>query len=288
MSAETSLSMTAQGGIVLIDKPSGMTSHDVVARMRRRLGTKRVGHAGTLDPMATGLLVVLFGEGTKLEPYLSISDKAYEAVIAFGRSTDTLDAEGQTIAEEAPSAELVRELCDLEADLERAAPLFQAALEQERARREQIPPAFSAIKVDGVRSHRLARKGELLDLPARNVRILELALRRASSAKPETLPSVALYLLVTKGYYVRSFARDLGEALGCSSHLAGLRRVAAGSFEIARAAALDCSEAELDAHKIAIVDVETRGTARRSASKQGVWPPKRARSRSRTKPAASW
>ncbi len=149
-------------GVVLIDKPPGMTSHDVVSRMRRRLRTKRVGHAGTLDPMATGLLLVLFGEGTKLEPYLSTADKRYRATVAFGRSTDTFDKEGTTVAEVAPTPALVAELRDLERDLRAPAPLLRAALESELARREQFPPAFSAIKVDGVRSHRLARKGAAL------------------------------------------------------------------------------------------------------------------------------
>jgi tRNA pseudouridine55 synthase len=216
-----------------------MTSHDVVSRMRRRLGTKRVGHAGTLDPMATGLLLVLFGEGTKLEPYLSTADKRYQATVSLGRSTDTLDKEGATIAEVPPSAALVAELRDLERDIGAPAPLVRAALAGEIARREQFPPAFSAIKVDGVRSYALARKGAAPDLPARSA-------------------TVTLEMHVTKGYYVRSFARDVGERLGCSSHLSALRRTAAGPFAISDAIPLDAPSSDLDARCASVLEVASR------------------------------
>jgi tRNA pseudouridine55 synthase len=243
-----------EGGVVLVDKPAGMTSHDVVSRMRRRLGTKRVGHAGTLDPMATGLLLVLFGDGTKLEPYLSTADKRYAATIAFGRSTDTLDKEGETVAAVAPSAALLQELADLEHSLAAPAPLLRAALAGELARRQQLPPAYSAIKVGGVRSYQLARKGAAPDLPSRPVHILALALTAASVAEA----SVTVELHVTKGYYVRSFSRDLGDALGCSSHLAALRRTAAGPYDVADSVALDASKETIAARATGIVEVASR------------------------------
>jgi tRNA pseudouridine55 synthase len=228
-------------GVLLVDKPEGPTSHDVVARVRRLLGTRRVGHAGTLDPMATGLLVVLVGEATKLEPYLATAEKGYRATIAFGRSTDTLDVTGTTTATAAVDEGLVAEL----ASLERAgglteAPRIAAALELERLRTEQQPPAHSAIKIDGVRSYAHARAGREVALALRPVRMLELALDAATSAPP----SLEVSMRVSKGYYVRSFARDLGAALGAPSALARLRRTRSGSFELSDAVSLE-SEPEV-------------------------------------------
>ena len=138
-------------GVLVVDKPGGMTSHDVVARVRRLLGTRRVGHAGTLDPMATGVLVVLVGEATKLGPYLTADDKGYVADVAFGRATDTLDAEGTTTT----SADVPPWLCDEIAS--RESPRLAAALAEELGRGSQVPPVFSAIHVDGRRSHDRAR-----------------------------------------------------------------------------------------------------------------------------------
>jgi tRNA pseudouridine55 synthase len=201
-------------GVLIVDKPRGPTSHDVVAQARRLFRTKAVGHAGTLDPMASGVLVLLLGEATKLASYLTLDDKEYRATITFGRSTDTLDAEGTTVEE------LV---------LPDGAPgddALAAALDAERTRTEQVPPAFSAISVGGVRSHRLARSGEAVELPARPVAVRELTVVERTGA------SVTVDVAVSKGYYVRSLARDVGAHLGLPSHLSALQRRASGPYRL--------------------------------------------------------
>jgi tRNA pseudouridine55 synthase len=208
-------------GVLVVDKPRGPTSHDVVAQARRLLGTRSVGHAGTLDPMASGVLVLLVGEATKLAAYLSLDDKEYRATVAFGRGTDTLDAEGTTIEERT----LPNGFPDPAA--------LEAALEAERQRTEQIPPAFSAISLDGQRSHRRARRGEEVVLPPRPVLVNALRLsacRRAAGNDSEA--SATLELAVSKGYYVRSLARDLGAALGVPAHLSRLERTASGPYRV--------------------------------------------------------
>jgi tRNA pseudouridine55 synthase len=212
-------------GVLIIDKPAGMTSHDVVQRVRRAAGTSRVGHAGTLDPMATGVLVVMIGEATKLGPYLTAEDKRYEARIALGAATDTLDADGAVVAR-APLPEWWGSPA--------AAGRIEQALGAERARREQIPPAFSALKIDGVSAHARARRGENLELAARPVVVHTLELVELSADG-----FVDLTMRVGKGYYVRSLARDLGHALGCPAHLARLRRTASGAFGIVSARRLE-------------------------------------------------
>lgn len=232
------MSATAFGGVLLVDKPEGPTSHDVVARLRRLLGTRRVGHAGTLDPMATGLLVMLVGEATKLEPYLATAEKAYRATIAFGRSTDTLDVTGTTTSTATIDDGLSAELASLERGGGLAeAPRIAAALELERERLEQRPPAHSAIKIDGVRSYAHARAGREVELALRPVRMLALELEAAT----ESPPSLEVSMRVSKGYYVRSFARDLGAALGAPSALARLRRTRSGSFDLGDAISLEAS-----------------------------------------------
>jgi tRNA pseudouridine55 synthase len=207
----------ARSGVAVVDKPRGVTSHTVVAQARRLFGRKDVGHAGTLDPMATGVLLVLVGQATKLSGYLTADSKRYAAEVTFGRATDTLDAEGRTV-EEAPVA--ADQLC---------AAAVERALEQERARREQVPPAVSAIKVEGERAYALSRKGEAPELAPRPVQVLELALRDLAP------PILRVELHVSKGYYVRSLARDLGLALGAPAHLSALRRLASGPFGLAEA-----------------------------------------------------
>lgn len=227
--------MKNASGVLLVAKPKGPTSHDVVAMVRRRLQTKRVGHAGTLDPMATGLLVVLVGEATKLEPFLAAADKTYVAGVALGRTTTTFDAEGETVEEAGVSAHLAEELRAFELSRAAPCPSLRAALSVELARTAQVPPAFSAIKVDGVRSYARARAGEVVTLAERQVRVIEaeLSAARASAAR------VDVTLTVTKGYYVRSFARDFGATLGCGAHLVALERTRAGSYRLEDAAALD-------------------------------------------------
>jgi len=211
------LASNALSGVAVIDKPRGVTSHTVVAQARRLFGRKDIGHAGTLDPMATGVLLLLVGQATKLSGYLTADSKRYAAEICFGRATDTLDADGQTTAE----VELAESTLDADA--------VERAFAAERARTEQTPPAVSAIKVDGVRSYALSRRGEAPELPPRSVQVLELALRELSS------PRLSCELFVSKGYYVRSLARDLGERLGAPAHLSALRRLASGPFRIEQA-----------------------------------------------------
>jgi tRNA pseudouridine55 synthase len=197
-------------GVIIVDKPLGPTSHDVVQRIRKTFKTREVGHAGTLDPMATGVLVVAIGEATKLIPYLTAGDKSYDATIRLGVATDTLDAEGKETERAAVPASL---------DLE-------AALSIERARTEQIPPAFSAIHANGERAHEKARRGESVDLPPRPVSVRALELVRHDG------DVLGLRLVVSKGYYVRSLARDLAAALGTVGHLTALRRTRSGAFSL--------------------------------------------------------
>ena len=204
-------------GVFVVDKPAGCTSHTVVARLRKQLGTRAIGHAGTLDPMATGVLLLLVGEGTKLSPYLTLETKAYRAEVLFGRTTDTLDIDGR-----------VTEQCPLPPKVLAPAHV-EAALAAERERSEQVPPAVSAIQVGGVRAHRLARRGEAPDLPPRPVRVLDLRLLATHADRIE------LEVRATKGYYVRSLARDLGSRLGVPACLSALRRTESGAFTLAEA-----------------------------------------------------
>lgn len=204
-------------GVLVVDKPMGPTSHDIVAQVRRIFGTRRVGHAGTLDPMATGVLVVLLGEATKLSSVLTTERKVYEAEIAFGMATDSLDSQGKTTKK--------RDLGDDWLTQE----ALSHALDRERSRTLQLPPQVSAIKVAGKRAYALARQGQEADLAPRQVAIHELLIL---AQKPRSLQ---VRLDVSKGFYVRSFARDLGDALGVPSHLCALRRTSSGPFEIAQA-----------------------------------------------------
>jgi tRNA pseudouridine55 synthase len=204
-------------GLLVIDKPPGMTSHDVVSRVRKALGTRSVGHAGTLDPMATGILLVLVGEATKLSQFLTLEEKSYLAEVRFGRSTTSFDADGETVEERALP----------EAGIDPGA--LERALDEERQRTQQVPPAVSAIKVGGVRSHRLARRGEAPELDPRLVRVSSLVLKSRAEDR------VMLELTVTKGYYVRALARDLGVRLGAPAHLGTLRRTRSGAFDLSEA-----------------------------------------------------
>lgn len=201
-------------GVLVANKPRGMTSHDVVNDARRLFSTRAVGHAGTLDPMASGVLVLLFGEATKLAAYLTVADKEYRATVTFGRSTDTLDADGRTVREEPLAPDWFD---DTKIDL---------ALRAERERTLQQPPEFSAISVDGQRAHRRARRGESVQLEPRAVRVERIDL------VARDVTSLSFVLTVSKGYYVRAFARDLGERLGSPAHLSSLVRTASGPFHI--------------------------------------------------------
>ncbi len=203
-------------GVLVVDKPRGPTSHDVVGDARRLLGTRAVGHAGTLDPMATGVLVLLVGEATRLAAYLTLDAKRYVATVRFGVATDSLDAEGRVVEERpVPEGTLAPER-------------LAAALCEERERTSQVPPAHSAVRVEGRRAYALARKGKEVSLPARTVSVERLELVGASLES--STPELVLSLTVSKGYFVRSLARDIAERLGVPAHLSALRRVASGPF----------------------------------------------------------
>jgi tRNA pseudouridine55 synthase len=219
------VSKTPIDGVLVVDKPRGPTSHDVVARIRKALGTREVGHAGTLDPMATGVLVLALGEATKLVPWLTAADKRYETEVGLGVETDTLDAQGAVTATKEISPALQAALAEARTDFVPEALL--GAIERELRRTEQIPPAYSAIKKGGEAAHAKARRGEDPGLEPRAVRA-NLVTLLASSASP---PALTFRLEVSKGYYVRSFARDLARALGTVGHLTMLRRIASGAFE---------------------------------------------------------
>lgn len=213
---------TAPDGLVIIDKPAGMTSHDVVARMRRVCGTRAVGHAGTLDPMATGVLVIGIERATKLLGHLTLSSKSYDATVRLGVATNTEDAEGE-VTTVTPAGHLTEDA-------------IRSALETFRGDILQVPSAVSAIKVDGVRSYKRARAGEAVELPARPVTISRLELLDVRPGGD--VVDVDLSLTCSAGTYVRALARDLGAALGVGAHLTALRRTAAGRFTLADASPL--------------------------------------------------
>lgn len=199
-------------GVLVVDKPRGPTSHDVVAWARRALGTRAVGHAGTLDPMATGVLVLGVGEGTKLTTFLHADDKAYEATIELGAETDTLDAEGRVVEEVAVPA------------LDRGA--VEAAAARFVGTYLQRAPVVSAIKQGGVALHARARRGEVVEAPEREVRCDAIDVRDVRAR------AIDLVVRCGKGFYVRSLARDLARALGTRGHLGALRRIESGAFRV--------------------------------------------------------
>jgi tRNA pseudouridine55 synthase len=199
-------------GLLVVDKPTGPTSHDIVAQARRLFATRAVGHAGTLDPLASGVLLLLFGEATKLSSHLTGNAKRYRAALSFSTSTDTLDAEGATThRQDLPPGWLERER-------------LEAALDAERGRRLQVPPEYSAIKVEGKRAHRIRRSGGEVKLEPREVEVFELSLLSIGDNH------CVVELTASKGYYVRAFARDVADHLGVPGHLAALRRLASGPF----------------------------------------------------------
>jgi tRNA pseudouridine55 synthase len=209
--------VTAPDGLLVVDKPSGWTSHDVVGRVRRLAGTRKVGHAGTLDPMATGVLVLGIGRATRLLGHLSLTDKTYDATIRLGVTTVTDDAEGDVL--ETRDASGVGDV--------------SSYLEALTGEIEQVPSSVSAVKVDGVRSYARVRAGEAVALKARRVTVSELTLlaRRGDE--------LDVRVTCTSGTYVRALARDLGEALGVGAHLTALRRTRVGPFDLAQARTLE-------------------------------------------------
>ena len=240
-------------GVVVIDKPRGPTSHEVVARVRRRIGRREIGHAGTLDPMATGVLVLAIGEATKLVPYLTAESKAYEATVALGVATDTLDADGRE-TERVEVTPAIRAAVVRSHGL-RVASEVEAALDVERARTSQVPPAFSAIRKDGERAYERARRGDLTEPEARAVAVSKL---RLLDAGDDPALWLALALEVTKGYYVRSLARDLAASLGTVGHLTSLRRTRSGTFTLDEALSIDTPADELRARILPLSHAATR------------------------------
>ena len=214
-------------GVAVIDKPAGWTSHQVVARVRRLTGTRKVGHAGTLDPMATGVLIIGVEKATRLLGYLSLADKAYEATIRLGMATVTDDAEGEVLS--------IAGAADVsEADLE-------AGIANLRGEILQRPSSVSAIKISGERSYARVRAGQDVELPARPVRVSRFCVLASRVNEVAGVPVLDVHVQVecSTGTYVRAIARDLGAALGVGGHLTSLRRARIGTFSIEEAQTLD-------------------------------------------------
>ncbi len=213
-------------GFLIIDKPAGISSHDVVRRIRRVAGMRRVGHAGTLDPLATGLLPIAIGDATRLIEYLADREKGYSAVMRLGSETDTQDSEGVEIAagdwHNVDAAQVERELAQFRGEI------------------EQVPPMYSALKKDGVPLYKLARKGVEVERAVRKMVIHTLVMTRFAP------PEVAFDVVCSKGTYVRTLCHDLGRKLGCFAHMVELRRFLHGRFDLSMAVSLD--------------EVEQRGT----------------------------
>jgi tRNA pseudouridine55 synthase len=219
-------------GILLIDKPRDHTSHDVVARLRGKLRMKKIGHAGTLDPMATGLLIMLLGRATRVSQYLISLDKEYEGTIELGKTTDSQDAEGE-VMETRPVPALA------EAEI-------RLAMQGFLGDQYQTPPMFSAIKVGGVALYKKARKGQEIEREPRFIRVMSWDLLRFAT------PHIDFRLRCSKGTYVRTLAHDLGAKLGCGAHLCALRRTATDRFNVSQALTLEQVE------KLSLGEIEQR------------------------------
>ena len=206
-------------GIVLIDKPLGITSHDVIARLRRKFQTRRIGHAGTLDPLATGLLVVAVGPATRFLQYLPLEPKEYVGTIRFGVETTTQDAEGEVVAEKPVPADLMFEIGEV-------LPEFKGSI-------QQLPPLYSAVKKEGKPLYVYARRGEEVERERRTVFISEAELLT------QTGNEVDVRVVCSGGTYMRTWAHDLGQRLGCGAHLSALRRTRVGKFAIEDAVTLE-------------------------------------------------
>ena len=215
----------SKDGLVIVDKPGGMTSHDVVARIRRLAGTRRVGHAGTLDPMATGVLVVGVEKATRLLGYLTLTEKQYDATIRLGQSTSTDDAEGEITF--AASAKDV------------SAETLATAVTSLTGEIQQVPPAVSAIKVDGQRAYRLTRAGSAPELKPRPVTVYEFTVTAIRPAADGDLLDVDATVRCSSGTYIRALARDLGTQFGTGGHLTRLRRTRVGGYGLEAAKTLE-------------------------------------------------
>jgi len=206
-------------GVLLVDKAAGMTSHDVVALVRRRLQIQKVGHCGTLDPLATGLLLLTLGRGTKIQDLLMAEDKEYSGTMMLGAKTSTQDKDGEVFER--------REVPPLEEKT------IRAAFEKFRGDFYQTPPMVSAIKQAGVPLYKLARQGKTVEREPRLVHIYRYSIDRV------TLPEIDFTVVCSKGFYVRTYAHDIGAELGCGAHLYSLRRVKSGRFDVASAITVD-------------------------------------------------
>jgi tRNA pseudouridine55 synthase len=223
----TMMATTTLSGLIIVDKPAGLTSHDVVARVRRIAGTRKVGHAGTLDPMATGVLVVGVEKATKLLGYLMLTEKEYQATIRLGQSTTTDDAEGELVLAAAPRVD----------PLSVSEGALRAAVLSLTGEIQQVPPKVSAIKVNGQRAYKLTRAGEAPELAARPVTVHEFIITAVREVAGFT--DVDATVRCTSGTYIRSLARDLGTRLGTGGHLTALRRTRVGPYTEADARTLD-------------------------------------------------
>lgn len=280
MMSDEDIQKNVVSGVLVLDKPVGMTSHDVVQVIRRGIGIRRAGHTGTLDPRASGVLVILIGPAVRLSEYVSAADKRYQATIRLGSSTDTFDSEG-TVTGTASYLEITEDE-------------FDTVLQEFVGEIEQVPPPYSAIKVDGRRAYDRARKGEEVNLEPRKINVYSLEL--LEWAPPEAVIDVHC----SSGTYVRSLANDLGEKLGSGAHLVGLRRTRSGQFTLKDAVPLrrlqesfvagnwykylipaaealsDWPSVELDADQVELIrhghrvpaDIQMRGWAR-GVSQQG-------------------
>ena len=207
-------------GILLVDKPAGITSHDIVDRLRRKLKIKKIGHAGTLDPLATGLMIMLIGKATKVSQFLISLDKSYDGEFLLGVETDSQDADGQVVQKKPVSPEI---------NEERVKEEMKSFLGDQY----QTPPMFSAKKIDGVPLYKMARKGKTVEREPRFIRINELSLKNWDSPKGE------FRMACSKGTYVRTVLHDLGQKLECGAHLTSLRRTQIDQFEIEEARTLE-------------------------------------------------
>jgi tRNA pseudouridine55 synthase len=213
---ETYQSKSVVSGVLVVDKPVGLTSHDVVQIIRRGTSIRRAGHTGTLDPRASGVLVILIGPAVRLSEYVSASDKRYQATIRLGASTDTYDAEGEYIEPIRPTIS-VQDITEEQ---------FQDALMQFVGEIKQVPPPYSAVKVQGRKAYEIARNGEEVELEPRTINVYSLDLLEWSP------PEAVVDVFCSSGTYVRSLANDLGKALGSGAHLVGLRRTKSGRFTL--------------------------------------------------------
>ena len=231
-------------GVLVIDKPEGCTSHDVVARVRRALGESRIGHTGTLDPLATGVLPLVIGRATRLASMLSGADKQYEAGVRLGCATDTYDSTGRVIGTNVSNPAAGTGRVSVPAECATRAPeginshAIEAALSAFRGTFEQTPPKYSAKKIDGVAAHRRARRNQDVEMHPVTVTVSELVLLGYADGL------VNLRVTATAGFYVRSLAHDLGTALGCGAHLESLRRTRAGEFGLNQAVDLGRIQSE--------------------------------------------